>query len=289
MDMELLSRMVGELILDHDHVGLPGVGTFVAEIVPASFSDRGYTINPPYRRLSFSASVLEEDLLVDFYAAENSIGRPAAKAYLTAFLAEMKEVLKDRKAVTFPGLGRLRATRQNAFFFVPLEDLDIYPEGFALEPVSLKTHIETDEEVSIAVSDLASILEAARHEPEPVPAAPVPAPASEPLPVAPAPEPAISEPVAEKPSILEQASELSITATAPAVESSASDAPVTEISAAEAFAEAPRKKRRGWIWPVAVVGVAALLLIAFLVLARVAPDFIDSLLYTEEELRIINA
>lgn len=255
MDMELLSRMVGELILDHDHVGLPGVGTFVAEIVPASFSDRGYTINPPYRRLSFSASVLEEDLLVDFYAAENSIGRPAAKAYLTAFLAEMKEVLKDRKAVTFPGLGRLRATRQNAFFFVPLEDLDIYPEGFGLEPVSLKTHIETDEEVSIAVSDLASILE--------------------------------------------QASELSITATAPAVESSASDAPVTEvpasdapvteISAAEASAEAPRKKRRGWIWPVAVVGVAALLLIAFLVLARVAPDFIDSILYTEEELRIINA
>lgn len=255
MDMELLSRMVGELILDHDHVGLPGVGTFVAEIVPASFSDRGYTINPPYRRLSFSASVLEEDLLVDFYAAENSIGRPAAKAYLTAFLAEMKEVLKDRKAVTFPGLGRLRATRQNAFFFVPLEDLDIYPEGFGLEPVSLKTHIETDEEVSIAVSDLASILEAA--------------------------------------------SEPSITATAPAVESSASDAPVTEvpasdapvteISAAEASSEAPRKKRRGWIWPVAVVGVAALLLIAFLVLARVVPDFIDSILYTEEELRIINA
>lgn len=245
MDMELLSRMVGELILDHDHVGLPGVGTFVAEIVPASFSDRGYTINPPYRRLSFSASVLEEDLLVDFYAAENSIGRPAAKAYLTAFLAEMKEVLKDRKAVTFPGLGRLRATRQNAFFFVPLEDLDIYPEGFGLEPVSLKTHIETDEEVSIAVSDLASILE--------------------------------------------QASELSITATAPAVESSASDAPVTEVPAAEASSEAPRKKRRGWIWPVAVVGVAALLLIAFLVLARVAPDFIDSILYTEEELRIINA
>lgn len=245
MDMELLSRMVGELILDHDHVGLPGVGTFVAEIVPASFSDRGYTINPPYRRLSFSASVLEEDLLVDFYSAENSIGRPAAKAYLTAFLAEMKEVLKDRKTVTFPGLGRLRATRQNAFFFVPLEDLDIYPEGFGLEPVSLKTHIETDEEVSIAVSDLASILE--------------------------------------------QASELSITATAPAVESSASDAPVTEVPAAEASSEAPRKKRRGWIWPVAVIGAAALLLIAFLVLARVAPDFIDSILYTEEELRIINA
>lgn len=197
MDMELLSRMVGELILVHDRVGLPGVGTFVAEMVPASFSDRGYTINPPYRRLSFDNAVLEDKLLIDFYAAENSIGLPASRAYLTAFLAEMKDVLKDRKAVTFPGLGRLRATRQNTFFFVPLEDLDIYPEGFGLESVSLKTHVETDEEVSIAVSDLASILEAARVAPDPV-AEPVVEPAAEPI-AEPAvePEPApLAEPVA---------------------------------------------------------------------------------------------
>lgn len=269
MDMELLSRMVGELILDHDHVGLPGVGTFVAEMVPATFSDRGYTINPPYRRLSFSSSVLEEDLLVDFYAAENSIGRPAARAYLTAFLAEMKEVLKDRKAVTFPGLGRLRATRQNTIFFVPLEDLDIYPEGFGLEPVSLKTHVETDEEVSIAVSDLASILEAARQEPEP---ATVPAPAA---PAEPEPEP-VAEPVVEA-------------APAPQTAPQPASQPVADVPAAEAPVAETAKKRRGWIWPVAIVGVAALLLVAFMILARVAPDFIDSILYTEEELRIINA
>ena len=53
MDIALLSEMVGELILDHDQIGLPGVGTFVAEVVPATFSDKGYTINPPYRKLSF--------------------------------------------------------------------------------------------------------------------------------------------------------------------------------------------------------------------------------------------
>ena len=56
MDIDLLSRMVGELILEHDQVGLPGVGTFVAEMVPATFSDKGYTIHPPYRRLSFYPS-----------------------------------------------------------------------------------------------------------------------------------------------------------------------------------------------------------------------------------------
>ena len=36
------------------------------------------------------------------------------------------------------------------------------------------------------------------------------------------------------------------------------------------------------------VGLFRTLLAAFLILAHVAPDFIDSILYTPEELRIIN-
>ena len=54
MDIDLLAKMVRETILDHDAVTLPGIGSFMAEIVPSSFSDKGYTINPPYRRLFFS-------------------------------------------------------------------------------------------------------------------------------------------------------------------------------------------------------------------------------------------
>ena len=57
MDVELLSGMIGELMLDYDSLNLPGLGTFVAEEIPASFSDKGYTVNPPYRRLSFSENV----------------------------------------------------------------------------------------------------------------------------------------------------------------------------------------------------------------------------------------
>ena len=41
MDVILLSKMIKTLIIDHDTVGLPGLGTFVAENIPASFSDRG--------------------------------------------------------------------------------------------------------------------------------------------------------------------------------------------------------------------------------------------------------
>lgn len=158
MDVDLLAKMLGELVLRNSEVGLPGLGTFVVEMVPASFSDRGYTINPPYKRLSFHPGRGEDNLLIELYAASNKIDIEAAGVFITNFLSELKEVLKSKKTVVLPGLGRLRATKENNFFFVSDENLDIYPEGFGLEPISLKTHQETAAEISHVVSTLASIV-----------------------------------------------------------------------------------------------------------------------------------
>ena len=151
--------MVGELILDSDEVALPGVGTFVAEVVPSTFSDKGYTINPPYRRLSFRQRESSDNSLVEFYARSNGVDERTAASILRPFLAELKETLKVKKTIIFPGLGRLRATRENNFFFIPDEDINIYPEGFGLEPLSLKTHVETEDEMRAAVASLQQILD----------------------------------------------------------------------------------------------------------------------------------
>ena len=159
MDIDLLSKMVKELILDKDEVSLPGVGTFVAEMVPSVFSDKGYTINPPYKRLSFrQKSTGDDSLLIDFYARCNKLDIETASRIIREFLHEMRHVLETRKSIVFPGLGKLRATRENYFFFVADEDLDIYPEGFGLEPISLKTHEETPAEVSATMAALRGIL-----------------------------------------------------------------------------------------------------------------------------------
>lgn len=151
--------MVKELILDKDEVSLPGVGTFVAEMVPSVFSDKGYTINPPYKRLSFRQKGTGDDsLLIGFYAKCNNLDIETASRIIREFLHEMRHVLETRKSIVFPALGKLRATRENYFFFVADEDLDIYPEGFGLEPISLKTHEETPAEVSATMAALRGIL-----------------------------------------------------------------------------------------------------------------------------------
>ena len=249
--------MVGELILDNDEVSLPGVGTFVAEVMPSSFSDKGYTINPPYRRLSFRQRETSDGRLAALYARANGVDEQMAASILEKFLLELRDTLKVRKTVIFPGLGRLRATRENNFFFIPDEDLNIYPDGFGLEPLSLKTHVETEDDMRAAVASLQQILD-------------------EPAPVAEK-APAAAEVVAEEAPVEEQ-------------KPVAEEVPVVEekpIAVEAPAGEVRRRGRRWWIVAASVLAAAILLLVAFVVLARIAPDFVDSILYTKEELDII--
>lgn len=279
MDIDLLSKMVKELILDNDRVVLPGLGSFVAEVVPSTFSDKGYTVNPPYRRLYFRSKPDEGDGLAEFYAATNKVELDVADRIIKDFVKELRSVLHTKKLVVFPGLGRLRATKENNAFFVADEDLDIYPAGFGLEPVSLKTHQETPEEVSAALSGLKSILEET-----------VPETVSEPEPeVEPVPE---SEPAAEEEEILVEAEDMSddpaaeetVMGDAPVVE----DVPVSEDRPVEETIPAVKKERKTIKVVIVLLAVVLLLMVAFAVVGRIFPDWIDRFLYTPEELKILN-
>lgn len=394
MDIDLLSKMVKELILDNDEVSLPGVGSFVAELVPSSFSDKGYTINPPYKRLSFRKKAdASDNVLIDFYAKSNNVDRETASKIVIDFLSEMQKVLELRKSIVFPGLGKLRATKENIFFFVADEDLDIYPEGFGLEPISLKTHEETPAEVSATIAALQDILnpeetesqsgsgeqpEAESGSEEPFEAVSGPEDAPE---VAGGGQPESSlEAEVESDSELQpepqttaeesdhqpenesQHDEESEQETAQHVEASSSegapevtgdgqpesshesegesdnaqkpeqqataeesghqsenesqseaegeqenepqqepesdnepDVPVEQNNSNEPEqprTEPAKKSRNGWkalIWTaVAIAALAVTFIVGFVILAHIAPDFIDSILYTQEELEIIN-
>lgn len=391
MDIDLLSKMVKELILDNDEVSLPGVGSFVAELVPSSFSDKGYTINPPYKRLSFRKKAdASDNVLIDFYAKSNNVDKETASKIVIDFLSEMQKVLELRKSIVFPGLGKLRATKENIFFFVADEDLDIYPEGFGLEPISLKTHEETPAEVSATIAALQDILnpeetesqsgsgeqpeaESGSEEPSEAVSSPEDAPevtgggqpessleaevesdselqpeqqataeesdhqsenesqhdeeseqetvqhveasSSEDAPEVTGggqPEPSLE---AENESDSELQPESSHEAEGESENESQSEAegeqenepqqkpesdnepdvPVEQNNSNEPEqprTEPAKKSRKGWkalIWTaVAIAALAVTFIVGFVILAHIAPDFIDSILYTQEELEIIN-
>ena len=310
MDIDLLAKMVKEAILDHDVVTLPGVGCFVAELVPSSFSDKGYTINPPYRRLYFSPKQGSDTYLADLYARDNQgVDAPMANRILTEFLTEMKEILKVKKTVVFPGLGRLRATRENHFFFVADEDLDIYPEGLGLVPLSLKTHVETPEEVATAVAGLAELI--AEAEPEPMPE-PAPAPIEE------IPDQVRNDEVVPEPEVVPEIEPVVVPEPEPEPEPAAAPepepqpesmvAPVGEIpdqvrndekelrndekevrnDEPEVRNDVEEAPKRDWVRILLIaLGAVAALLVLCALLGRVAPGLMDHLLYSKEELEIL--
>lgn len=389
MDIDLLSKMVKELILDNDEVSLPGVGSFVAELVPSSFSDKGYTINPPYKRLSFRKKAdASDNVLIDFYAKSNKVDKETASKIVIDFLSEMQKVLELRKSIVFPGLGKLRATKENIFFFVADEDLDIYPEGFGLEPISLKTHEETPAEVSATIAALQDILnpeetegQSGSEEPSEAVSGSEDAPEvtgdgqpessleaevesdSELQPEQQATaeesdnqsenesqhdeeseqetaqhvEASSSEDVAEttgdehpEPESSHEAEDESDNAQKPEQQTTAEesdhqsenesqseaegeqenepqqepesdnepDVPVEPVEQnnsnepEQPRTEPAKKSRKGWkalIWTsVAIAALAVTFIVGFVILAHIAPDFIDSILYTQEELEIIN-
>lgn len=283
MDIELLSKMIGELVMDHEEVGLPGLGTFISEFVPASFSDRGYTINPPYRRVTFVPGKAQDDSLVQLYARSNDIDADQSKAILQHFLEGTKKVLMDRKTVVFPGLGRLRATRENNFFFITDETLDIYPDGFGLRPISLKNHEESPAELHHVVSSLADILVEPAETVELVATAEPAASAEPAVPEEPAPRAEYAEPstVVKKPEYV---------APSAALKRKEYASPVALLKKKEYSHPRTKVRVSKWVWliPLILVALAAVALAVFMLLVHVAPDFIDSILYTPEELRIIN-
>ena len=284
MDIDLLSKMVKELILDNDKVVLPGLGCFTAEIVPASFSDKGYTINPPYRRLSFRSKPNEGHLLARLYARSNNVELQFAERIIKEFVAELKSVLFARKTVVFPGLGRLRATRENNVFFVADENLDIYPSGFALEPVSLKNHQESREEVAAAMQNLASILEPSKQ----------PAPEVDPTQVAevdsiPAPEvDAVSAPevdIIPEPEV-DIIPEPEEDTTVPAAEDAA--AAVLQSPSDKRPSTLRKNFRKAVRISLYTLACLAVLLGLYVIIAHIAPDFIDQILYSAEELEVLH-
>ena len=299
----MLSKMLLRLLQDHDSVSLPGLGAFVVKQEPAWFSDKGYTINPPAKRLSFVASEEDDGLLVDYYAASNGIERAVAEDYIRRFACEMLEVLKRKKTLALEGLGRLRATRENAVFFVADPDLNLESESIPLRSVSLKSLVN-EESVEISVP---------LRRPEPaVETAPEPeadAPMTQAEEAVQADEVSVEteevaeetdavaeekEAVAEAPEVVEEEPAVKEESAAveeePAAVEEEPAAEVETVSEEQGGQKKGRKKiSKAWyIIPIVLVCLALVCLAVFLVLCDVAPDFVDSLLYTPEELKIIN-
>lgn len=141
MEISLFSKCIKELIVENDKVDVPYLGTFSAELMPAAYSDRQTTILPPFRRMYFhkhEVSLEEGRLLLEKVVQLAGVSYEQAGVELGWCLSRLCSELEGSKTCALPGLGVMRANARNEFYFVPDDDLDIWPDGMGLEPVAIK-------------------------------------------------------------------------------------------------------------------------------------------------------
>ena len=148
MEISLFSKCIKELIVEHDRVDVPYLGTFTAEMMPATYSDRQTTIHPPYRKMSFhkgEVALSEGRLLLDKVRREAGVSLEQAGVELGWCLSRLSSELEGRKICRLPGLGVMRANARNEFYFVPDDNLDIWPDGVGFEAIAIKVSEKKDE------------------------------------------------------------------------------------------------------------------------------------------------
>ncbi len=309
MKLETLSGLIVQLVLENGRVMLPQLGAFMRETVPASFSDRGFTLLPPYRRLVFRESQGDGTLLCEALSRQARLTPQRAQAEIEACVQALREQLEEENQALIPGLGRLKRTASGGLLFVQDEDLDVSGELMALDAVSLKSQDR------LVASALHTAPESVAPKPASAPVAPTspsapasepePAPASEPEPVlVPEPEPAVapvepapvsgpdsapvdpapapaSEPVAPAQTYVPKPAEPEPVPVAPAP-------PVMRDIPASGEEEAEERHTSPWLVLLLVVLALVLLFVAlFYAGVWFFPDTLDKFLYDEQQLELL--
>lgn len=251
MTIESFTSSLEEFIMEHDRLLVPGLGSFTAGLQAATISDNGFTINPPYRKLDF---IYGEDLGIGENEQYDFLYSQKEKMELEKVREELAEIISEIK----------REVEANSLVELPgLGKLRSLGDGhlFFVMDKDAQIYPEGFALASVSLKNRVSGIMEVMAAPKPVeqPAA-----------------------VAERHNEAETPETAETTVTA-------EEAVSKEQKVADGLA---RKKKK---MPVVVkvilwlLGIALLLLAGFMALAYFCPDFIDTLLYSPEEIELLKA
>lgn len=318
MTLELFSSLLEEFISNNDTVVVPGLGVFKATVHSASISDKGFTINPPFRKLDFSpeqdALSVQTPSFITLYAEAAKVSREDIQRELTEIIELINSILEEEAVLELPGLGKLRTLENGKVFFIMDREADIFPEGFGLESVSLKNKAFKPEGW-----ELASVREPQRKEEESTEVKKSSETQEEPAAQVIESSEAKEEPAAqvvESSEAKEEGSEHQKVNTEEEEKKreleeqeekqgkeesgekkrqekkGATEKEQKKIKKEQKKKERRERKKSGkWFWRLlwALTIIAIVLLCAFLLLSRFYPELLDKILYSPEELELIKS
>lgn len=251
MTIESFTSCLEEFIMEHDRLLVPGLGAFTAGLQAATISDNGFTINPPYRKLEF---IYGEDLGIGENEQYDYLYSIKEKMDLEKVREELAEIISEIK----------REVEVNSLVELPgLGKLRSLGDGHLFFVMDKDAQIYPE---GFALSSV-SLKNRVSGIPEVV-AAPKP----------------VEQPVA----VAERHNEAETSETAETTVT-AEEAVSKEQKVADGLARKKKKMPVGVKVILWLLGIALLLLAGFMALAYFCPDFIDTLLYSPDEIELLKA
>lgn len=272
MNLSDLSNLLRQLLSENDEVSLPGMGHFVIVDIPSELINGGKAITPPSRKIVFESSDGDSDKqLVLAYCRERGISENDAAKELSELLRQFKKELVDNAGAEIPGFGRITFGAGGSFVFEADDSFDVAADSYCLETLPLKIMNDqqsVEEEFVIDSMDIEMADSEENEQPETVEKEDVVVPEK------------LEKPEAYEESVTSEEPEESAEQEKPA---EIVEQPVRETLVAE-----PEKRKCRWLlWVAAFVGILIILVILVFLFKEELMPLLEKLLYSKEELEIL--
>jgi CCDC81-like prokaryotic HU domain 2/CCDC81-like prokaryotic HU domain 1 len=150
-----------QLLFEHGQVSLVGLGTFIAQAIPANVDYAGGTVSPPGKILTFNENMPGDDgLLSHAIAQAQGMDMREAETLVKQVVDGIKQQLDQREIVALPGIGRLYKNYVQKIQFLP-DAVNFSRENYGLPQVQYSPIARSRETVD-ATASAKTINEAAR-------------------------------------------------------------------------------------------------------------------------------
>ncbi|MBR2947691.1 MAG: hypothetical protein IKC17_03780 [Bacteroidales bacterium] len=139
MEINLLSKLIRESLFDQEKVVIPGLGYFYTEQIPATFSEDGKSILPPYFKVSFAHDEKIYDGHLETLYINKANSKPEeALIEWNNLISEFKESLIKEGKIAIPHIGELILDQQGKVILEIAQHRELSSAVYGFEQIPVK-------------------------------------------------------------------------------------------------------------------------------------------------------
>lgn len=132
--MNQFPTLIEYLLLNHDYVVIPGIGTFIVQQVNSQRNELEEAFLPPYRSVRFNTELKQDDaLLLNSIQSIFSTSPQQAEQMLATWVNDFRMELEDNGCMEFGSLGVFTVETGDAIAFSAQESGVVTPEYYGLD------------------------------------------------------------------------------------------------------------------------------------------------------------